>query len=68
MIVVFSSQVREIYILHVNQASIMLMSLHLKVSKSFANIVGGYSLIDRGSDRPIIEKGPIDRGSFRPRV
>ena len=22
--------------------------------------------IDRGSDRPIIEKGPIDRGSYRP--
>ena len=28
----------------------------------------GYSPIDRGSDRPIIEKGPIDRGSFKPRV
>ena len=28
----------------------------------------GYSPIDRGSDRPIIEKGPIDRGSFRPRA
>ena len=26
---------------------------------------GGIS-IDRGSDRPIIEKGPLDRGSDRP--
>ena len=26
--------------------------------------IKGYSPIDRGSDRPIIEKGPIDRGSF----
>ena len=38
----------------------------VKGVKKLLTIKNGGIPIDRGSDRPIIEKGPLDRGSDRP--